>query len=225
MTRYVLSMLLVSWVIAIPNRVEAQETDSSGKASRLRKGYIEVPRVDVHDESKSSIATVQVELRFQLVRLNNEKMRSMGFDVKLATGDEHGLTVLGEAGRGESIANFIESMCENELATTLAEPTIVTVTGRQADLRISKQTRLSCIPRFVDEKLIRVDVGLMSAADQPNRDLTAHAEIKADGIVVFSVPSEAVRPGPLDNNHDAYVLIMRPKPVIPVAASPALERR
>jgi hypothetical protein len=211
-------MLLVSWIIAIAVRVDAQEADSSGKATGLRKRYIEVPRVEARDESK----VIQVEVQFQFIRLNNGKMRSMGFDVNLGSGHESGLTVLGEPGRGESIASFVESLCKNELATTLAEPTIATVTGRQADLSISKQVRLSCTPVLVDEERIHVNVGIMSAADEVN---AARAEIKADGIVVFRVAPELVGSGPNEGNRDTYVLVVRSKTVTPLAASPGLDRR
>ena len=115
---------------------EALLAHSVERLDALRRQVAELQHVIAELEATTG-CNQQVMLKCRIVEFDVAQMRQLGVDLSLIQAAEPGGATPHLSGVNEAVAitGFIEALQAQGLAKTLAEPTIVTTTGRQATFR------------------------------------------------------------------------------------------
>jgi hypothetical protein len=107
---------------------------------------------------------VMVEVKFRVVEVATTKLRSVGFDWHTISGDE-------SLREPPQFGKFLEALAENNLAKTLAEPMIATMSGRQASLNVANRM-IGVTPTAMEDDRIRLEYRIATQIPARNGQAT-----------------------------------------------------
>lgn len=99
--------------------------------------------------AEPAAAKALVEVKFRVVEVSTTKLRSAGFDWHAISGRESLL-------EPPQFGKFLAALAENNLARTVAEPSIATLSGRPASLKVASRT-LEVTPTVLENDRIRLE--------------------------------------------------------------------
>lgn len=109
-----------------------------------------------------AVERTMVEVKFRVVEISTSKLRAAGFDWDAISGQE---SLRDRANPGE----FLKALAENNLARTVAEPMIGTISGQPASLKVASRA-LEVTPTVLENDRIRLAYRI--ATQIPARDGT-----------------------------------------------------
>jgi len=129
----------------------------------LGQQYVEVAAPAPAAASSSS---KKITVQLWVIEVETEKLRNLGFAWNQITSSGKWVTTpVSTAGEianalGTSSATefrgFLKALEQNSLARTLAEPTLVTLSGREASLQVGEQTKLEVTPTALDDRHVQL---------------------------------------------------------------------
>jgi hypothetical protein len=117
----------------------------------------------------------KVVVQIQVLEVATEKLRNLGFDWSRIrpTGTTEKVPVdkvgdlLKSSDKPEQFLGFLEALQQNNLARMLAEPTLVTLSGRPASLEIADHLKLDVVPVVLGDGRIRLEYRIEIASTKP----------------------------------------------------------
>jgi hypothetical protein len=125
------------------------------------------------DLARTQPQRVIVELK--VIEVATEKLRNLGFDwsrirpsgiTESILGDKVG-DFLKSPADAEQFSGFVKALEQNNLARTIAEPTLATLDGRPASLAIGDNLKLDVVPLVLGDGRIRLEYRIEVSSAQP----------------------------------------------------------